>query len=489
MKNLQNLLPKELLATLKEGKQYITIKKYKIEESLPKQIQDKIVNKRRKSKRNIFQPSELEKNYYTKLAETEFSTKTELQNIQLQKLKSLITFVYREVPYYREVMSGRNLTPNDFNSLKDLAKLPILTKDDIRKQPEKFIPEFYSDSQISNLKKISTGGSTGTPMTFLFDEKMISIRKAHWWRWSKFAGVDLYNDKMIYIGSDAESKYRKAKNYKGIYNATRTRLSLSANAMSPAVVDRYIESMKSFNGDYIRGYASAVYLLAVGLNERKTVIPLKAILTSSDGLLPHYRDVIRKAFKCEVFDFYGQNEDVLTGTECETHNGFHINSESCIAETVDSTNNVIQDNGFLVGTHLENYSMPLIRYKVGDIGKLDLNWEKCQCGRSHQKIIELDGRDGEVISSPGGRKTACGSMSLPMKLMGDAIIKCQFVQEQEDVLIINLVPGNDWSERNKKKFFHKIREQVGDDLILDLRIMKDIPTRKNGKFQLIVSKL
>ncbi len=490
MKTLKNILPQHLINILRIGREKIHVSQYLFVENLPQNIIQYIINKRQKSQRHKIQPSKDEHQYYSMLNKSEFLCKVELQKIQLKKFKELIAYAYENVPFYEETMKLKNITPNDFKTLNDISKLPVISKDDIRKQPEKFISKEFSGSNSRQLTPISTGGSTGTPMLYQFDQKMIGVRKAHWWRWSKFAGVDLYNDKMIYIGGDAESKYRKPNNFKGIYNSTHTRLTLSANSMSPQVIDRYIQTMQEFKGDYMRGYASAVYLLAIRMNERNITIPLKAILTSSDTLYPQYRDVIRKAFNSEVFDHYGQNEDILTATECDYHNGFHINTESCIAETVDINNEVVvNESGFLVSTHLENYAMPLIRYKVGDVGKLDNKWVRCKCGRSHQKLVELIGRDDEIIISPDGRQVACGSMNQPMKLMGDTIVKCQFIQNTIDKLTVKIVTTNKWNKKSEKQFIGNLKQQVGNELKIKLELVDNIPTRPNGKYQLIVSNI
>lgn len=490
METIKKILPKWTIDCLKFLRGKIKALRYHIEEALPVKVLNIIINYRKTKIKQISQPINYEKEYFLKLKSSEFNSGIELQKLQLEKFKKLIQYVYENVPYYKEEMLIRNLTPNDFQTLGDITKLPIITKSDIRKQPEKFISNKFKGTTGEKLTLISTGGSTGTPMLYYFDNNMIGIRRAHWWRWSEFSNVNLYNDKMIYIGGDAESQYRKPNNYKGIYNSTRTRLTLSANSMSSRVIDRYIKTMQDFQGDYMRGYASAVYLLAVRLNERNITIPLKAILTSSDTLYPQYRDAIRKAFDCEVFDHYGQNEDILTATECSYHNGFHINTESCIAETIDQNGKTIVNKpGFLISTHLENYSMPLIRYKVGDIGRLDNKWEKCQCGRYHQKLLELIGRDDEIIISPDGRKIACGSMNQPMKLMGDTIVKCQFIQNKIDSLIVKIVTTKQWNYKSEKQFIRNLKKQVGNELNIKLELVNDIPTRPNGKFQLIVSNI
>jgi phenylacetate-CoA ligase len=218
---------------------------------------------------------------------------------------------------------------------------------------------------------------------------------------------------------------------------------------------------------------------------------MKAAMTSSDTLFPQYRAVIERAFSCKVFNHLGQNEDILTATECEEFSGLHINVENCIAETLDENDLPVHGvEGRFVSTHLENYVSPLIRYVVGDVGLLDETWKKCACGRSHQKILEFTGRDDEIILTPDGRRVGCGSMNQPMKTMHTSIHKSQIIQERLDLLRVKIVPTNDWNDSIHLAEFEKnLRRQVGNTIKVSIELVADIPSRPNGKYQFIVSKL
>lgn len=462
---------------------------YLMEESLSLNLKERRAAERL-SKGKTYMPASEEMSYIDLLKKSEYYTAPELKEIQLKKFRKLIAHAYEKVPFYRDTMDQLGLTPADFKVLEDILKLPVITKEDIRKDPDRFISQDHVGMSEDKLTRITTGGSTGTPMSYYFDDKMVSVRNAHWWRWSDFAGVDLFNDRMIFIGSDAESRYRKADNFKGIFNSTRTKLSLTANSMSNRVIDRYIDSMIEFKGDYFRGFASAIYLIANRLIERDMRIPLKAVLTSSDTLYEQYRTVIEEAFECKVFDHYGMNEDIITATECSAHNGFHINVESSITETIDKHGESVSDvEGFLVATHLENYSMPLIRYMTGDIGALDGKWEKCQCGRSHQRITELTGRHRDTIITPDGRRVASLVMNQPLVTMANAMVKVQFIQESLELLVAKIVPTSEWCDKYHKEFITSMRKELGSSIEIRIELVDDIHTQENGKYRLIVSKI
>ena len=152
----------------------------------------------RRFSRFQWKPTEKEQVYFKGLEETEFASAEVLQNLQRSKLRDLLSHAVGNVPYYRNLFRVMKIQPTDICSVLDLQKLPLLTKEMIRANPADFISDTVKDKGL--LTKITTGGSTGTPMCYYFDEHMVGVRRATWWRWSKFAGVDLYRDRMIYCG-------------------------------------------------------------------------------------------------------------------------------------------------------------------------------------------------------------------------------------------------------------------------------------------------
>lgn len=431
-----------------------------------------------------WQPTEEEQTYHAHLFECERKSAEELRDLQFRKLSRLLAYAYEHVPYYRRVFDDRGMKPQDIRSLAELRELPLLTKDDIRSNPADFMSDEFS--QRHDLTEITTGGSTGTPMRYLFDAHMVGVRRAHWWRWSDFAGVDLYRDRMIYCGGAPKKWVYDPNEFRGVVNYQRTQLFLSSAAMSDSVLDRYIDDIRRFRGDYIRGYASGIYMLAARVLERGLTIPMKAVLTSSDTLFPQYRGVIEQAFACKVYDHYGQNEDIITATECGHASGLHINVESCIAEVVDEQGCQIEGaEGKLVGTHLENRVMPLIRYVVGDVGSLEHSWKQCACGRYHQRLLQISGRDNEIILTPNGRRVRCGTLCT----MHASVRQCQYIQEALDLLVVKVIPTSDWREHHRTEIVNHIRHQVGSDMHIEIQLVDEIPSRPNGKYQFIVSKL
>ena len=211
-------------------------------------------------------------------------------------------------------------------------------------------------------------------------------------------------------------------------------------------------------------------------------------MTSSDTLYPYQRKVIEEVFASNVFDFYHQAEDAVIAHECENHNGFHIIMESCIPEIVNENGDGVNegDEGTIIGTQLENYSMPLIRYDTNDLGSLSA--VPCSCGRNHLKIKKLDGRKVDVIITPEGKKIASG-MSRSMKSLYDEILEVQFIQKNLNSLMVKYVPTQFYTKETERKFEEKIRELTGNKIELYFNKVSEIEKTARGKHRLIISEI
>jgi phenylacetate-CoA ligase len=105
------------------------------------------------------------------------------------------------------------------------------------------------------------------------------------------------------------------------------------------------------------------------------------------------RETIERVFGCKVFDSYGCREISQIATECEAHNGLHTVFENQYVELIDQE---------IVVTNLNNYLMPFIRYKVGDLASA-IDYTPCSCGRCSPRIVSLVGRDNDNIELPNGK--------------------------------------------------------------------------------------
>ena len=221
------------------------------------------------------------------LNKTQWLPLSEIERFQYQRLQRLLIYAYENIPYYHTVFKTRGLHPTDIKNTADLQKLPILTKDIIRKQLSELIP---NNSQQNKIFPTATGGSTGEPMKFYIDDNWNAWNMAAAYRQWSWAGYSV-GDKLIYLWSSPKDiSFQKELKNKFLNTFHRT-LYLNALQLTEKTMDAYIEIIKKFKPRVINAYASAIYLLAQYMQKKGiTGVGPKVILTSCEMLFPFQRE-------------------------------------------------------------------------------------------------------------------------------------------------------------------------------------------------------
>jgi phenylacetate-CoA ligase len=337
------------------------------------------------------------------LTKTDWISEQELIDLQSVRLRKLITHCYANVPYYTKLFDRLGLKPEDIQTHNDLQKLPILTKQIICDNYQDLIS---SDITQRHTLQASTGGSTGKPLRFLKDIKTWNAAWAVNFRAWNWYGVNL-GDRFFTFGGNSlvkQSKVKKHISYKNLFDKLilNTIKEDCSDLSEEAMINHYNKMIKA-RPKFLRGYPSAINYLALFISKNHLSIPsLKAVITTGETLLPQYRHNIRNVFKAPVYDTYGAADGGIAAHECTKHEGLHISEERCVIEIVDKYGSVVDNGktGFLVSTDLENYSMPFVRYLVGDMAYIKK--EKCSCGRASRLIGEVLGRSGKVLTTKFG---------------------------------------------------------------------------------------
>jgi len=311
---------------------------------------------------------------------------------QWNKLKLLIEDAYLHVPYYQKLFFSLNIVPEDIQSPKDFSRIPILSK---RLIQDNFDNLVSSNVRKDNLLLNSTGGSTGVPLNFYHDkEYSVWSDAARWRSWRYFEGFTEDDFEAVLWGA-----FRDIGTNGGIKKFLHSIFREGYLLLNTFDLD--IKKIKSFiflynilRPNVVRGYASSLYLLAEYIeNNNVKIHSSKAIISTTEVLHDRMREKIEKVFSAKIFDSYGCREVSQIATECEYHDGLHIVFENQYVEL---------DGNDIIVTNLNNFSMPLIRYKVGDLAS-GITHEPCSCGRCSPRLVKLIGRDNDNIEFPNGK--------------------------------------------------------------------------------------
>ena len=236
---------------------------------------------------------------------------------------------------------------------------------------------------------------------------------------------------------------------------------------------------------FIEGFPSTLLFLAEFMKKRATEIPLTAVFTSSERLYDVHRAVIEKSFRARVFDLYGQSERVVLATECERHAGLHVNPEYGIMELLhDGEEAGPGESGEIIGTGLNNYGMPLIRYRTGDIAILAD--APCPCGRASTLLRHIEGRSADLIVTPEGRIVPGNGLMMALHGIGN-ISRTQIEQDAPDHLTVRVIREDRAAGVDDQAIIQNLRTCVGEKIRIDVEAVDSIDNHGRPKLRWVIS--
>lgn len=394
---------------------------------------------------------------------------------QLERLRAMLRWCEREIPHYREQFAELGFRPDDVGSIDDLAALPLLEKETVRADPDRFLP-----TDRSGLVPQTTGGTTGTPLAYWATPEAVQFNYATYEaRARRWAGVR-FGDRMASIhgqpivpADDQDGPFWRR-------NLAFNQLYLSVYHLNARTLPSYIDELERFGPRILVGYTSAVHRLAGHLLEtggRGRVRPT-AVMTSSETLTPAARHDIEAAFGCRAFDGYSLGELVAWVSECP-HGGMHVSPEYGVIELVDG------DVGReIVATTLINRGMPLLRYRTGDLARA--SERACPCGRALPLLDALEGRADDVVHTPEGAIVGPAPMSLAFQRVPH-LRRAQVHQEDPTSMRVLIEPGDGFTDEDQAFLDVELRKRLGTALRIDYERVDALPRTSGGKERLIVS--
>lgn len=414
---------------------------------------------------------------------SQFWSPERLRARQDERVRKLIRFAYERVPYYRRSFDAHGVRPDRVHGVDDLPRLPLLTKEDVRAAGADLQAEGMRDQLVHG----HTSGTTGSPLSLMYDRGMCVANNVADWRQKEWAGLAagawhaLILGRMIVPTTQNEPPYWRA-------NHVHRQLWMSAFHMNDERLPLYADELRRRGIRFLEGYPSTLFILARHLLRTGARLPMRSVFTSSETLLPMQREAISEAFECEVFDFYGLAERVIFAGECERHEGKHVFDEYGATEVVDDSGNPVPDGrpGWLVGTSLWNFGMPLIRYRTSDISARIP--EPCACGRGLGRIAAVTTKAEDIIVTPDGRFISPSVLTHPFKPF-DQLIKSQIIQDEVDHVLVKLLPSSQFTDEHREGLLAGLRERLGAQMRISLEVVQDIPAEPSGKFRWIISRV
>jgi phenylacetate-CoA ligase len=409
---------------------------------------------------------------------------SELEELQNRRLRAIVKHAYENVPYYHKLFNSAKVKPEDIKTKEDLVKIPITTKKMLQELP---INQRVSRGvDINKCIKGRTSGSTGEPLDILFSGKELSHRIA---MQTRVYGFNFSNKKVSILDREPTpsqcspatifGKLRKYLNHLGLWR--RYYFSLFEEPQ------RLVSKLVEIKPDVIETYPSILKLMA-GFMKEKNIrgIAPKIIFTEAELLNEEDREEIEAVFGGKLIDLYGIVEFGIVAWECKEHPGYHVNADIVLVEAIKDNQQVYGEEGEMVCTDLTNYTMPFIRYAVGDI--VILSKEKHDCGNNFPVIKLIQGRSNDFITLSSGKVISPLLLGVCLEKI-EGIGQYKLVQESKDILNVQIVRGQNFSEATIREFEDALRGTLGSSVHININIVDEIPREKSGKIRPIVSKV
>lgn len=404
----------------------------------------------------------------------EKSSRIAIEKQQLYKLKEILTHANNHTKYYNDLFKTLKFNPETLTSITELEKIPIMDKNTFIDSYHDLISNNYNDF---NPMRMSSGGTTGTTLSFLMDHETHIKKESqaiHYWKRHGFK-VGEFKTIMYRAGVLIPQGQKIIKPWRFDYG--RKMLYLSSYYGSENLYKKYYKLLKHWEPKYMHFLPSAVYLFAKYLNENNLNIKLYKAFSASEMLHDFQKKEIEQAFDCKVVDHYGHIEPgIYVSGQCNNDH-YHIYTNDVIAE--------VTADGSLLETSLHNKSMPFVRYKVGDL--VDGIHYGCSCGIKTPYFKKINGRESSIIYSADGR--VISSIGFDQIFRGNNIRLGQIIQNKKGLIILNLVIEKEFSETDKINVIFKLQDRVGIDTKIEINYLDDIPKEKSGKYNLVISNI
>lgn len=405
---------------------------------------------------------------------------------QARRVQAMAAYAYRYVPYYRETMDRLGLHPSDLRSAADLCKLPIIERQQLQRDPQRFLSTAQSAHRYL---KFRSGGSTGAPLTVFHSVDALFQNAAHGERersiYARLVGRR-YGYRETVIASPLSTSY-EVQHFCQQHALLPGKMSIRRQYLS--LLDPPEENLRRINDyrpDIIQSYGSYLDLLFRYVECSGQPIHRAHLITySSDGLSDTARQSITKRFAMPVFSTYQAIEAFKIGFECEQHRGIHLNADLYPVRIVDADGRDLPpgESGDVIVSNLVNRATVLLNYRPGDTASLLL--EGCPCGRQLPLLSYIAGRSDDFLVLPSGQRLHPQAIRTIFTNETE-VWQYQVVQRTPRELDVAIMVAEACDrEEMRQRIIGRFADRVGQDVIVRISFVDEFYRTAAGKFRLV----
>jgi len=387
-------------------------------------------------------------------------------------LANILRHANSNIPYYKGM-------PN-INASLDISGIPLLSKEDIRKYSSDMVaPSNFTSDPYWN----TSGGSTGEPVRILQDKNYLACSRYLTYSQKKLTGFR-WGMPWIKIWGNEQEIFSGKKTFRSIATDKIKNLhTLNSFRMTNSDKDYILAKIDYISPVLIVGYVQSMYEIAKYAKKHGGFAgSVDAIIVSAGTLYPFMQQTIEEVFSAPVFNRYGSREvGNIAISSCD--NSDMIVSKGVWVEIIDESGNVAPagKEGEVVVTSLVNYAMPLIRYRIGDRGAL-----QTENNNGDLVLKSITGRTVDMFRTVEGVQVD-GEYFTHLIYFRDWIEKFQFVQEELDHIIVNIIPVVSPPQSDVLEIEQKIKVVMGDGCRVSFNFLTELADPQSGKFRFTIS--
>ena len=405
-----------------------------------------------------------------------------------RRVRRTTAYAYRYVPYYRETMQRLGLTPADFQSADDLARLPILERGQLQRDPDYFTS---TAPLAADRLSVRNSGTTGKPCVFSYDRRTL-FQDAAFGERARAVLTPLLGRalgyRMTVIAAPTGSTTRvqdfheqQAWLPRGIILDRQHLSMLDAPEVNIRQINEFKPEVIQSHGSYLA--ALFIYLKSTGA---AMYLP-KALRYTSDALPESARRMIEDDFGIPVFSRYEAMETPNLAFECEAHTGLHANIDLCPIRIVDGAGHTLPpgESGDVVISNLINRATVFLNYRLGDLAR----WlpETCPCGRTLPLLSPVEGRTEDWLTLPSGRVVHPLAATHALKYTS-GIWQYQVVQQTPGRFTIALVADPQADQQAiRERVAAELARVLAEPVEVEVQFVEAIPRTPAGKVRAVIS--
>jgi phenylacetate-CoA ligase len=413
---------------------------------------------------------------------------TEVQETYaLAQVRRICRLAYEKTPFYRHVFQRVGFDPNELRTHEDLQGLPTIDKSTLREHLEEMgsVPPNWA-----GVDRVSTGGTSGSPLTFYIGVERSGIEYAHLVDAWRRAGYRLEIPQAVLRGRVVPADDTGLRHE---YDPILRRHAYSTFHMTDENMACYLRHIAGLGPCFLHVYPSSVDLLARFLERTGQPAPpnILGILAGSEMVYPAGRARAQRVFGVRYFSWYGHSEKLVFAAECEHSSDYHVYPTYGYFELLDEDGRRVTtpgQRGEIVGTGYINTVVPFIRYRTGDyatyVGGI------CEaCARAQTLIRDIRGhRTQEMLVGKDGALISWTALNMHDDTF-DRVVRFQFVQDTPGQATLRVIPAPGFGPDDEARILRNLNRKLSGNLEVTVKQCPDIPLTRTGKTTFVDQRL